>query len=52
MASVGALSVRLHRDETRVSRDLAVLADMGLVALERTGKSKRIRAEPKPILLV
>lgn len=50
-ASVQELAERLGRDPTRVGRDLKDLEVRGLLALEREGKRKRIRARPVPIIL-
>lgn len=49
--SVTALAEALDRDQSRVSRDLKALSDMGLVLLERTGKAKRVEATDRLILL-
>jgi len=49
--SMGSLAGRVHRDQTRVSRDVQFLADAGLVVTERHGKSKRVRATERPIVI-
>lgn len=50
--SVNDLAEALGRDQSRVSRDVAGLAEMGLVKTERDGKSKRVSAPKKPIWLM
>lgn len=49
--SVTALAEAVDRDQGRVSRDLHALSEYGLVLLERTGKSKRVEASNRPIIL-
>lgn len=49
--SVTALARAVDRDQGRVSRDLHALSEYGLVLLERTGKSKRVQATNRPIIL-
>lgn len=49
--SVNHLAAHLERDQSRVSRDLARLADAGLVVLQRVGKAKRVAASDREILL-
>lgn len=49
--SVNALAAELGRAQSRVSRDLADLQVAGLVSVERRGKSKRVRATDRPIVL-
>lgn len=51
-SSVNELADCLGRDQSRVSRDVADLVEMGLVKSERDGKSKRVSASKKPIWLV
>lgn len=50
-ASVTALAKALRRDPSRVSRDLDVLEDAGLVVRTRVGKAKRIAYRRGPIVL-
>ena len=50
-ASVNELAEALGREQSRVSRDLNELMSAGLVETERKGKSKRVSAPDKPILL-
>lgn len=50
-ASVTALAKALRRDPSRVSRDLDVLEEAGLVVRTRAGKSKRIEYRRGPIML-
>ncbi|MBI4393313.1 MAG: hypothetical protein HY556_05885 [Euryarchaeota archaeon] len=50
--SVKALAKSLGRDTGRVSRDMTLLEELGLVILERKGKAKRVRATKRPIILV
>lgn len=50
-ASVTALAKALRRDPSRVSRDLDVLEEAGLVVRTRTGKAKRIEYRRGPIML-
>ncbi len=49
--SVNDLAKRLHRDPTRVSRDLKPLIDVGLVKATREGKSKRLTATNRPVVI-
>lgn len=49
--SVGDLARLLDRDVTRVSRDVNFLEGFGLLRLERDGKSKRVVAERRPVLV-
>lgn len=49
--SVNELASFLDRDQSRVSRDLRMLVDAGLVLTERVGKSKRVLASDREILL-
>lgn len=50
-ASVTALAKALRRDPSRVSRDLDVLEQAGLVLRTRVGKAKRIEYRRGPIML-
>lgn len=49
--SVHALADALDRNYASVSRDLGVLIDMGLVASEKHGKNKELRATGRPVLI-
>ena len=49
--SVGQLASRVHRDETRVSRDLRFLVDAGLASTRRRGKAKEVSGTNRPIVI-
>ncbi len=49
--SVKALASALERDQSRVSRDLKQLVEAGLVSTARAGKSKKVSASDREILL-
>jgi len=49
--SVRALAAELDRDKAGVSRDLALLADLDVVAFERDGRAKRPRLVHDTILV-
>ncbi|MHB8587083.1 MAG: HVO_A0114 family putative DNA-binding protein [Thermoplasmatota archaeon] len=49
--SVSELANRVHRDVSRVSRDVAYLEGFGLLRRERAGKSMRVVAEERPVLV-
>lgn len=49
--SVHALAEALHRNYASVSRDVGVLVDIGLVASDRRGKTKELRATGRPVLI-
>lgn len=49
--SVHKLAAALDRNYASVSRDLGVLIDMGLVASEKHGKAKELRATGRPVLI-
>lgn len=50
--SVDDLARLLRRDATRVSRDIVALEAIGLLTTTRDGKSKRIVANTRPIVLM
>ena len=48
---VGQLAGRVHRDATRVSRDLRFLVDAGLATTRRRGKAKEVTGTDRPIVI-
>jgi DNA-binding transcriptional ArsR family regulator len=49
--SVNELAQALDRDQSRVSRDLASLVELGLAHTRRHGKAKRVEADDRDILI-
>ncbi len=49
--SLDDLAQRLHREKTRVSKDVKFLEGLGLVRSRLTGKTKRIEATGQAILI-
>lgn len=49
--SVAALAACVKRDPTRVGRDLQPLIDVGLVRAKPFGKTKRLSATNRPVIL-
>lgn len=51
-ASVNELAAALRRHQSRVSRDVALLEGHGLVAVEKVGRKRRVRAVAAGIVVV
>jgi DNA-binding transcriptional ArsR family regulator len=49
--SINELADVLHRDQSRVSRDLDLLVDAGLARTMRHGKAKRVEADDREVFL-
>lgn len=49
--SIGDLAACVDRDPTRVSRDLKLLIQIGLVETKRHGKTKSVRATGRPVII-
>lgn len=49
--SVNELALRLKREKTRVSKDVSYLEGLGLVSCQRSGRTKKIRATKRQVLL-